>query len=169
MRAIVLLVVSSLATIAIAQSPRGKVEVDVNGNAVVIDYGRPSLAGRDMLAKALVGTVWRMGADEATTIQFESIVVFGNMVVHPGAYSLFMKRASEENWMLVVNKQTGQWGTEHDPTQDLYAIPLKWEKQDASTEVFTIAIESETADTAILSVKWGNDVLKQRFRSPKLN
>ena len=163
------LIASILTTFPIIQSPRESVSIDINGNSIRIDYGRPSLQGRNMLAKAPIGTVWRMGADKATIAKLQSTIVFGNMIISPGSYSLFMERTGEKDWQLILNKQVGQWGTEHDPTQDIYAIPLKWEKQAESTELFTITIEQAQADSAIINVMWGTDVLIRKFRSPDLN
>ena len=147
-----------------AQVPRGKVELTLNGNTMAIEYGRPDLQGRYMLGRATPGTVWRLGSDEATRMDLSGIAIFGNMVVQPGSYSLFMKRTGTDSWALLVNGQTGQWGTEHDPNEDMVAVPLKWEKQDSSTERLTIELTQEEDETGILSVKWGQDVLRQRFR-----
>lgn len=156
-------VVLLVAAVAV-QIPRGTSEITLNDTTLSVEYGRPSLTGRDMLGKAPVGTVWRLGADQSTTLSVTGSVVFGNMVASKGAYSLFLKRTSETQWALVVNTQTGQWGTEHDPDKDILGIPLKWEKQDELVEELTIALTKETADTGILSIEWGADVLRQRFR-----
>ena len=153
-----------LVTAVHAQTPRGKSEITLNANTLTVEYGRPSLQGRDMLARAPVGTVWRLGADQATTMTVSGAIVFGTMEAQEGQYSLFLERVSEDEWFLVVNEQTGQWGTEHDRKQDLLGVPLKWEKQEESTEQLTIELTKETEGTGILSIKWGADVLRQRFR-----
>lgn len=153
-----------VAASAAAQSSRGKAELTLNGNTMTIDYGRPRLNGRDMLGQATPGTVWRLGADAATRMDLSGTATFGPMVIRPGSYSLFMKRTGKDTWALLVNRQTGQWGTEYDPEQDIFAIPLKWEKQEGSTEQLTIELTKEKEETGILSVKWGGDVLRQRFR-----
>ncbi|MGH9322932.1 MAG: DUF2911 domain-containing protein [Vicinamibacteria bacterium] len=152
-----------------AQPSRGKAEITLNRTTMSIDYGRPSLKGRDMVGNTPRGLVWRLGADEATTLTVTGPAVFGNMVIAKGSYSLFAERISEENWSLLVNSQTGQWGTEHDPKKDLMGIPLKWEKQSETTEELEIELvpESPNGDIGILIIRWGNDVLKQRFRLPK--
>ncbi len=54
--------------LAAAQSPRGKAELTLNGVTMTIDYGQPSLRGRDVLSEAPKGFVWRLGADEATLL-----------------------------------------------------------------------------------------------------
>ncbi|MGH9389787.1 MAG: DUF2911 domain-containing protein, partial [Vicinamibacteria bacterium] len=90
---------------------------------------------------------------------------FGNMVVQKGSYSLFAERTSEDGWTLLVNSQTGQWGTEHDRSKDLIGVPLKWEKQPESTEELTLELQPEkpNGETGILTIRWGKDVLRQRF------
>ena len=70
-----------IAATAPAQVPRGTAKITLNAHSVSIDYGRPSLKGRDMLAKAPVGMVWRLGADQATTMTLTGVTVFGNIVV----------------------------------------------------------------------------------------
>ena len=90
--------------------------------------------------------------------------VFGNMVAPKGEYSLFLERTSETQWSLIVNTQTGQWGTEHDRSKDILGIPLQWEKQDDPVEQLTIELTEEGDDTGILSIAWGQDILRQRFR-----
>ena len=157
-----------IAATALAQVPRGTTEITLNAHSVSIDYGRPSLKGRDMLAQAPVGTIWRLGADQATTMTLTGVTVFGNSVAHEGSFSLFLQRTEEKQWMLLLNQQTGQWGTEHDPSKDLMAIPLKWEKQDASTEELTIELTPQTKEIGQLSIRWGTNVLKQNFRIPPL-
>lgn len=150
--------------VALIQVPRGTSEIALNGATLSIEYGRPSLQGREMLAQAPVGTVWRLGADEATTMSVSGSAVFGNMVAPNGEYSLFLERTADTEWTLLVNQQTGQWGTEHDPSRDLLGIPMKWEKVEEPVEELTIELIRETDETGILSIAWGNDVLKQRFR-----
>ena len=159
-----LLALVSFASAAPAQSPRGKAELTLGGARMTVDYGRPSLEGRDMLARAPVGFVWRLGADQATTLEVDGIAVFGNMVVNKGKYSLFAERTSEDRWTLVVNSETGQWGTEHDRKKDLIGVPLKRDKQEESTEQLTIELLGEGPDTGLVKIRWGREVLMQRFR-----
>ncbi|TDI44666.1 MAG: DUF2911 domain-containing protein [Acidobacteria bacterium] len=157
-----------IAVTAPAQVPRGTATITLNAHSVSIDYGRPSLKGRDMLAKAPVGTVWRLGADQATTMTLTGVTVFGNIVAREGSFSLFLQRTEDKQWMLLLNRQTGQWGTEHDASKDLMAIPLKWETQEESTEKLTIELTPQTKEIGQLSIRWGTNVLKQNFRIPPL-
>jgi Protein of unknown function (DUF2911) len=148
-----------------AEPSRAKAELTLNGVTMTIDYGRPSLRGRDMLSQAPKGFVWRLGADEATLLTLTDRAVFGTMVLQKGSYTLFVERTAEDRWTLLVNSETGQWGTEHDRAKDLMGVPLKWEKGAPATEVLTIDLtpEDPQGGTGILSIRWGEHVLKQRF------
>ena len=155
-------VLLAVAAGAQAQGARGKAEATIGGKRIAVDYGRPELKGRDMLTRAPEGTVWRMGMNQATTIETEGDLVFGDVTIPKGAYSLFAKRTGEKSWVLIFNKQTGQWGTRHDVSQDLASVPLAWKGKDDSTELFTIQVAS-TAKGGDFKMTWGTSVLETPF------
>jgi hypothetical protein len=161
--AVVLAIALAISVASFAQAPRGKAEATIGAAKVSIDYGRPSLKGRDMLGKAPPGTVWRLGADQATTLTTSADLVFDALVIPKGSYSLFAKRVDEKNWVLIFNEQTGQWGTNHDAALDLGGAPLAWTKKDDSTEQFTIEIAAE-GDGGAITITWGKNVLKASFK-----
>ena len=146
------------------QSPRGTAEVSLDGGSLEIEYGRPFLAGRNMVEQMEEGSVWRLGADRATTIRVSGLAVFGNMVLREGTYSLFLKRANAGRWFLIVNTQVGQWGTERRPGRDILSIPLIWEKQEVSVEQLTITLTKRGNDSGVIAISWGVNILKQMFR-----
>ena len=153
----------ALATVTAAQNPpRSKSEGTVGGANLVVYYGSPALYGRDMLAQARPGTVWRLGKDTATMLETNAALTFGELAVPAGSYSLFARRVDEKNWELIINQQTGQWGTEHDASRDVGRTPLTWETKDDSTEQFTIEIASVEGGGE-LRVIWGTHVLKSMF------
>lgn len=154
----------ALAIAALAQNPRGMAETTISGKKVSIEYGRPSLKGRDMLAQAPVGTVWRTGADKSTTFTSEADLAFGGTTIPKGSYSLFTKRTGADAWSLVFNKQTGQWGTEHDADQDFASVPLKWTKGGSGPDEFTIELTS-SGNTGEVRLIWGANVLAASFRA----
>ena len=144
-----------LASAAAAQGvPRGNADATVGGAKVSVEYGRPSLKGRDMLGRAPAGTVWRTGADKSTTFKTSADISVGDKAIPAGEYSLFTKRVDDKTWHLIFNKQTGQWGTNHDASQDFAAVPLDWSQSDDSVEQFTINV-----DGGKLSLLWGTHVL----------
>lgn len=152
----------TFAATAHAQAERGKAEATIGGKKIAVDYGRPQLKGRDMLARAPEGTVWRMGMNEATTIDTAGDLAFGDVTIPKGAYSLFAKRTGEKGWELIFNKQTGQWGTQHDATKDFARVPLEWKSKDDSTEAFTIEVVPQGKGGEFKMI-WGTHVLEAPF------
>ena len=159
----VLAAVLLAAPAAFAQSPRGTAEATVGEATVSIEYGRPSLRGRDMLSQAADGMVWRLGADQSTTLTASHDLSFGDTTVAAGSYSLFAKKSGDA-WMLLVNSQTGQWGTEHDSSRDVAEIPLDTTR-DGMAEQFTVSIESSGDHGGAFRFAWGETVLTAAFQA----
>ena len=152
----------AVAAMSGAQETRGQAKATMGQGSLTIYYGRPSLQGRDMLAQASPGTVWRLGSGEATRLVTDADLVVGELDVPKGQYSLFAKRLDDKNWRLIVNEQVGQEGTEYDATRDLGSTPLAWETKNDSTEQFTIGIVG-TGGGGELRFIWGANVLKTNF------
>ena len=76
--------------------------------------------------------VWRTGAGAATILTTEADLEVDGAVVPRGAYSIYTLPA-EERWKLIINKQTGQWGTTYMPQLDLARIDLKIKKLKTSS------------------------------------
>ena len=69
------------------------------------------------------GRWWRTGADNATTFQTEADLDIGGLKVPKGTYTIYTLPGAKE-WQLIVNKQTGQFGTEYDQQQDLGRVKM---------------------------------------------
>lgn len=139
---------------ALAQGSRGKAEMKAGTGMITVDYGQPALKGRDMLSKLAVGQSWRMGSNQATTLTTPVDLMFGSTRIAKGSYSLFLKRESAEAYQLIFNSQTGQWGTQHDASMDIAAVPMTKETLTSPVEVLTIELKPAAGGgTFILS--WG--------------
>ncbi len=147
-----------------AQGNRGKAQLEVQNGTVTIDYGRPSLEGRDMLSQLMVGDYWRMGTNEVTVITVSADAHFGGTKILKGSYSLWLLKRGADNYVLVFNSQTGQSGTEHDPSKDLYKVPLMKEEASSSVETFTIELKPVPPKGGILQMSWGNAKLTTTFQ-----
>jgi len=122
-------------------SPRDTVTASVAGASLWIDYGRPSRRGRVIYGGVVpYGAIWRTGANAATQLRTDRALDFGGTVVPAGLYSLWTLPAPG-GWKLIVNGESGQWGTQHTASRDLYTIDMKLSALPQAVERFTIAIE----------------------------
>src|SRR6185503_15232723 len=95
-------------------SPPGTAEVSLKGKTITIDYSRPSMRGRKIMGELVpYDKVWRTGANEATTLTTPVDLNIGGTKVPAGKYTLWTL-PSAGTWKLIINKQTGQWGTNYD-------------------------------------------------------
>jgi len=164
--AILVLLTLLTGPIAFSQrNPRTTSKVDIAGKFVMIEYGRPSMKGRDLLALAEVGKVWRMGADKSTTYTSDARLSFGKMVVPAGSYSLWLKKTGDQSFELVFNKQVGQWGTQYSGSiDDVASIPMSFSEGSEAVEMFTLTLaQGAKANAGELTLQWGKLVLKAPF------
>jgi len=148
-------------------SPPAKVEVELRGKTVTIDYSRPSMRGRKIMG-ALVpyGQVWRTGANDATSLKTAVDLEIGGVKVPAGNYTLY-SLPTETAWKLIINKQTGQFGTEYDEAQDLARVPLVKTALPSPMEQFTIEFVKKGADSADLILEWENTKLSVPVRAAR--
>ena len=162
MLAVFVLAQASFAAAASAQqqdkskrpSPPGTADCTINGKKVTIDYSRPSLKGRKLGTDlAPYGKVWRTGANEATTLTTAIALDIAGVKVPAGTYTL-CTLPSEGTWKLIINKQTGQWGTEYHQEQDLARVDMKKQEIAVPVEQFTISLDQDSNDSADLTLEW---------------
>ena len=144
-------------------SPPAKADVQLPNGAITIDYCQPSIDGREIFGatggatKPLVpyGEVWRTGANAATTLKTTTALQIGSLNVPAGTYTLY-SLPTADSWMLIVNKQTGQWGTVYNKAQDLGRVQMKTADNAVPVETFKIDFEKTMSDTTELHLKWAN-------------
>jgi len=158
-----LLALTALTAPAAAQggqplSPRDTARLEITaGKRVYVDYGRPSMRGRRIMGELVpYGRVWRTGANAATTFVTETDLRIGDAVVPRGTYTLYTLPTAQ-GWTLIVNRQTGQWGTQYEASRDLVRIPMRATRLQQPVEKFTIALERGAArGTGTLAMAWEN-------------
>jgi hypothetical protein len=135
-------------------SPHVKSEWTVDGANISITYGRPSLKGRQESALMPPGKEWRTGADEATTLTTDKELMFGNVHVPAGTYTLYTVPGATE-WQLVISKKTGQWGIPYPGAgEDLGRAAMNVTKNAKPVEQLTIDV-TDTQAGGDLSISWG--------------
>ena len=152
--------------VAFAQAgPRGTSTVALNGKNVSVEYGRPSLRGRttdELLGQLPAGGFWRLGSNNATTFKTEIDLAFGDVTVPVGEYSIWMQKQQDNSWKLVFNKQHGQWGTDHDASQDFASAPMTESKATKPMEMLTLTLR-KAGGGGTLTVEWGTLVTSASF------
>lgn len=138
-------------------SPHVTTTYNMGGKSVAITYGRPSKKNRVIFGQTIpFGKVWRLGADEATTLEIGADMMIGPLHVVAGKYTLYAI-PGEKEWTLVISKQTGQWGTVYKADQDYGRTAMKLTKASSPAEQLTITIEGSGNDRT-LKVAWDDAV-----------
>ncbi len=123
----------------------------IAGKTVSIKYNSPSVKGRKIFGGLVpFGQVWRAGANAATSLHTETDLTIGNLSVPKGDYTLYVLPAEKE-WTLIVNKQTGQWGTEYSQANDLGRVKMTVKPTGTLVESFKITLTEK-----VLSMDWEN-------------
>jgi len=133
-------------------SPKETVTGTVGGAKTTIVYCRPSARGRKMIGgKEPFGTVWRTGANAATTIEFDKPVKVEGKDLPAGKYALFTI-PGESEWTIIFNKVVEQWGAyDYKESADALRVNVPATKTDQFVETFTITPEKDQ-----ISLKWEN-------------
>ncbi|MGD0546802.1 MAG: DUF2911 domain-containing protein [Terracidiphilus sp.] len=145
-------------------SPAATESATIAGKAITITYSSPAVKGR---AGQLFGKdgrishdptypVWRAGANLATKLHTGADLDLGGLIVPKGDYTLFVDISDPDNWVLIVNKQTGQWGTVYDKAQDLGRVKMSMEKPPALVENLKYKLKDLGNGKGTLSLAWEN-------------
>jgi hypothetical protein len=138
------------------KSPHQTADVTLADKQISITYGRPFLRGRTVGGEvAPYGQVWRTGADEATTLTTAADLNIAGTELPAGKYTLWTL-PSEGAWKLIINKQTGQWGTNYDQAQDLARVDMLKSNLDKPVDQFKISWKTNGEHAADLVFEWGS-------------
>ena len=143
---------------------RAAFQTTLPGGVLMIDYGRPLVRDRTVWGGLLIplDTIWRLGANDATHFATGRDLTFGDVTIPAGLYTLFMYNA-KSGPMLVVNKQTGQWGTVYDQKNDVARIPLTMATAPEFTEEFTINVKQAAPSRGAIEIVWGPQMATTSF------
>lgn len=136
--------------------PQLKMTNSINTPPVIrVIYSRPHLQGRKLFHDLLnYGEPWRLGANEATEIQFYRDVKIQNKKITAGRYILYCI-PEEHTWTIVLNKNIDSWGLKIDSTKDIERFPIPVSDNNKPVEYFTMVFEKTNTGTELL-MAWGN-------------
>lgn len=142
-------------------SPHDTVTAEIDGAKLSLSYGRPYTKDPKTgeirkIWGGLVpyGKVWRTGANEATVLTTDKSLVFGSTTIPAGSYSLWTVPEEDGSAKLIFNKQTGQWGTKYDGTQDFASVAMTKHALPAQVNQFTMALEKGSAGGGEIRLEW---------------
>jgi DUF2911 family protein len=126
-------------------SPPEKVTATIGSATVTLTYSSPRVKGREgkiFTKDGLIShnphyPVWRAGANAATTLETSGEIMLGNVHVPAGTYTLFVDISDPDNWTLIVNKKTGEWGLAYDGSADLGKTKMTMSKPPSMVEDLT--------------------------------
>jgi hypothetical protein len=122
---------------------------------IVISYSRPNVRGRKIFGGLEpYGTVWRTGANAATTIKFTDEVTIAGTKVPAGTYSLFTIPDPDE-WTIILNKKAEQWGAyDYKQAEDFMRFKIKPTTLRDNIETFTLQLSNIKSTSCDLSILW---------------
>jgi hypothetical protein len=136
-------------------SVRDTTRATIGSANFTVDYGRPLARGRVLLGDIIpYDEVWRTGANAATQFSTSAPITIGGIRLPAGMYTLWT--VPHTNGVeLIVNKQTGQWGTGYNGKFDIGKAPMASAGPSSPVEKFTISIVSTDAHHGTLVMEWG--------------
>jgi len=145
-------------------SPPDKASATLGGKSISITYSSPAVKGREghiFTKDGLIShnpnyPVWRAGANAATTLETEGNLQIGNLAVPAGKYTLFVDIADPDQWLLIVNKKTGESGLDYDAGQDLGKIKMQMSKPPSLVENLKYTIDDLGGGKGKITLAWEN-------------
>jgi hypothetical protein len=138
------------------ETARGK----IGPAALEIKYCAPSVRGRQIFGEGgrvmqdPTAPFWRAGANDATAFHTSTGLTIAGLAVPKGDYTLYVNVKDPDAWELVINKQTGQWGTSYDASQDLGRVKMQMTKPPAPIEVLKYTISSTGGNKGTIQLAW---------------
>jgi hypothetical protein len=160
-----LLSLSALAAPGFGQSsPSVSSSITVGGKAVSIKYSAPSVRGRKIFGEGGILSndptypAWRAGANNSTALHTDLDLAIGGLSVPKGDYTLYVWIKNPDAWDLIINKQTGQWGTEYDASKDLGRVKMTMSTPVTPVEVMKYTLADLGNSKGILTLEWEKHV-----------
>ncbi len=142
-----------------SHSPFLTSKITINELNVEVSYCSPQMKNRKIFGELIpFDTVWRTGANEATTISFSKFAIMGGRKVKEGKYSLWTIPGLKY-WTIILNNETGQWGTNYDENKDYLRFKIEAEKLETPQESLNLNLSKEEKGT-FLNISWENTILK---------
>ena len=148
---------------AVSGQDRGETKAKIGAANVSIEYGRPSLEGRDPLKLIRPGEPWRLGKNEPTTIESDTDLSFAGTKVSKGKHILLAMLDAAGKWWLVVSSKSS---FEYEPTAKIAQTPMELSKGQDAVGQLEIKLSGKD-DRGTIEVAWGTLRLAAQFELAK--
>jgi len=133
-------------------SPHESVAATIAGKKISIEYYAPSMHGRKIMGAIVpFGEVWCTGANWATKITTEANLQMDDLKLPAGSYSIWTL-PNQNEWKLIINKQTGQFHRDYDSSRDFGRTKMNLNTLSAPVETFKIELRSDGGNKGTLAL-----------------
>jgi len=146
-------------------SPKASVAYTVGMTAITVNYGAPAVKNRVIWGNVVpYDSIWRGGANEATTVEFSTDVNLEGQTVRAGKYALFFI-PGEKEWTVILNKNHDQWGTDsYDEAADEVRLTVEPKMNEGMQERLSYTIHDMKMDMGYIKLGWEKMRLFLRFK-----
>jgi len=136
-------------------------EIEANKPKIRVLYSRPQAKGRKVFGELLpYGEMWRLGANQTTTITFFEPVTIGGTDLRAGTYGVFAK-VNKNDWDFIIHKNTQSWGiANHDEADDIVVVKAPAARTSATLESLSVVIEEVNPNKVNIIFGWEDTMAK---------
>ena len=136
-------------------------EVEANQPKIRVVYSRPQMKERKIFGELLAtGEMWRVGANQTTTLTFYEAVTIGGKDLRPGTYGLFA-RVNADNWEFIVHRNTQSWGhANHDEEDNLVTVRANTERTAQTLEALSVTFDKKNDGQVDILFGWENTMAR---------
>lgn len=149
-------------------SLQAEIEQTIGLTKVDVDYFRPAKKGRLVFGDLVpYGKVWRTGANQNSTVEFDTDVEIGGNVLAAGKYALFTIPKAE-SWDVIFYKATDNWGLPKtwNDADVVLKTSVKPETLTKDVEYFTLSVNPMNNEEATLDISWEKTLVSVPFKVP---
>lgn len=145
-------------------SPPATATGEIGHAMLEIKYCAPSVRGRQIFGeggrvmKDPTAPIWRAGANAATAFHTSADLKIARLAVPKGDYTLYVNVQDPDAWVLVISKQTGQFGTKYDASMDLGRVRMDMSKPPSPIELLRYTIDSSGRKKGTIQLAWENHI-----------
>jgi hypothetical protein len=136
-------------------SPSVTEKATLGGKLVVMLYSSPRRRNRTILGSVVpYDQVWRTGANQSTTFVTDDGFDIGGTSIPGGSYSIWTLPKKDGSVDLIINGQSGQWGTNYDKSRDVAHVPMKVSTASSPQDNFSINITPTQGSSGEIKIAW---------------